>query len=52
MRKQAETAEIYLDKGCLTEAERVEKLPAERDASSARLHEVVATLLKIIRNGE
>lgn len=52
MRSQAETSENYPDKVRLKEAEEVEKLLAERDASSALLHKVVAALRKIISSRE
>lgn len=45
---QAETAEKNLHKIRLTEAEITEKLLAERNASSARLQEVVGALRKNI----
>lgn len=49
---QAKTSENNLDKARLTEAERVEKLVVERDASSPRLHEIVTALRKIMRGRE
>lgn len=45
-------AENNLDKIRLAEAEWIEKLLTEEYASSARLHEVVASLCKIIRDRE
>lgn len=50
LRKQAETAENNLHNVHLAEAEGVQKLPAERDICSARLHEVVAALHNNFRN--
>lgn len=50
--KQAETAEINLGKIRPAESNRVEKLPVEREASSARLQEVVSALRKNVRGCE
>lgn len=52
MSKRADTAENILDQIHFTEDERMEKLLAQRDASSTRFPEIFVSLRKIIRGRE